>query len=73
MSTFEQIKLQINEYTGKDKAIFFSRFFKTSEGSYGEGDHFIGVTVPKLRKVIRSYYKDIDLIETEKLLIERST
>ncbi|MFZ3102668.1 MAG: DNA alkylation repair protein [Desulfitobacteriaceae bacterium] len=54
----------------KDKTAFFPRFFKTSEGSYGEGDQFIGVTVPNLRKVSKNHYKDFDLKETVKLLTE---
>lgn len=38
-------------------------FFKTNEGEYGEHDKFIGVTVPILRKMAKSYYN----LDTEDL------
>jgi 3-methyladenine DNA glycosylase AlkD len=44
-----------------------ARFFKTGKGQYGEGDHFIGITVPQLRKVARAY-KQLPLDEIVKLL-----
>ncbi|WP_341786645.1 DNA alkylation repair protein [Rickettsia endosymbiont of Cantharis rufa] len=31
-------------------------FYKTKEEGYGEHDWFIGVTVPVLRKIAKSYY-----------------
>ncbi len=31
------------------------RFFKTGPGQYGEGDHFIGIRVPELRRLAREY------------------
>lgn len=42
-------------------------FFKTGKGQYGEGDKFIGVTVPNLRKIAK-FFDDLTLNELQKLL-----
>jgi len=43
-------------------------FFKTGPGEYGEGDIFIGVSVPDGRKIAKKYFNDIDLQEVGGLL-----
>lgn len=62
----DELKKQINV----EKAEFLPKFFQAFPGGYGEGDQFIGVTVPNQRKVARKYYKDISLDEIEILLKE---
>ncbi|MBT4209627.1 MAG: DNA alkylation repair protein [Candidatus Komeilibacteria bacterium] len=42
-------------------------FFKTGKGQYGEGDQFIGVTVPNIRLVARQFL-DLSFIELAKLI-----
>lgn len=43
------------------------RFFKTGKGEYGEGDRFLGIRVPALRRQAKRC-KELPLSETEKLL-----
>ena len=43
------------------------KFFKVQPGGYGEGDDFLGITVPALRRVAKQY-KDLSLEQIEVLL-----
>ncbi len=43
------------------------RFFKTGKGEYGEGDVFIGLTLPIARSIVKKY-KELELGEIGKLL-----
>ena len=65
--TAEGVKKALSRYANKDKAAFFPYFFKTGKGQYGEGDKFIGLTVPDQRKVGKQF-ADLPLEETKKLL-----
>ncbi|MFA4975737.1 MAG: DNA alkylation repair protein [Candidatus Paceibacterota bacterium] len=51
----------------KNKAKILSRFFKTGKRQYGEGDIFLGLTVPISRKIAQKY-KDISKVEIALLL-----
>jgi len=45
-----------------------SRFFKTQQGQYGEGDIFIGVSVPDQRKIAQALYQRLPLKQLSVLL-----
>jgi len=51
----------------KEKGNFLSHFFKTGKGQYGEGDIFLGITVPVSRRIAVKY-NDIILPDVTKLL-----
>lgn len=44
---------QIYAKSSAEKAVHLSRFFKVGPGQYGEGDLFLGVSVPDIRKVAK--------------------
>ena len=58
----------LGKHANKNDAEFLQRYFRTGKGQYGEGDVFIGVRVPAIRKICR-VYKELSLPEIEKLLL----
>ena len=51
----QAIITRLTDQSSADKAKVLARFFQTGPGQYGEGDRFIGVTVPKVRQVARDF------------------
>lgn len=57
----------MNRQANPKKAEILSRFFKTGKGEYGEGDKFLGITVPMQRKIVKEFI-DLNFKEIEQLL-----
>mgnify|MGYP001573604876 CR=1 FL=1 len=51
----------------QERAKASQRFFKTGRGQYGEGDVFIGVTMPEVRRLVREF-RDVSLREVDELV-----
>jgi 3-methyladenine DNA glycosylase AlkD len=64
------IRARLRKLGTKERAKVSQSFFKTRPGEYGEGDIFLGVTVPELRQ-LAAEYQAITLREVTQLL--RST
>jgi 3-methyladenine DNA glycosylase AlkD len=65
--TLQNIRQKLQMLGNKEDAAFHQRFFKTGPGEYGEGDVFLGVRVPELRKLVKQY-PDAGLKEARQLL-----
>jgi len=65
--THQDLMVDLQKLADTEKAAFFPKFFKTGPGQYGEGDQFIGVSVPHQR-IIAKKYKELPLNEIQKLL-----
>ena len=50
-----KLKKEIREKSSKEKSKIYAKFFKTGKGEYGEGDIFLGLTVPEQRILAREY------------------
>lgn len=65
--TASDVQRALRTKSSPDRAVNSARFFKTGPGQYGEGDQFIGVTVPEQRSVARQF-RDLPVPEIRKLL-----
>ncbi|MGI9536215.1 MAG: DNA alkylation repair protein [Desulfocapsaceae bacterium] len=67
VSEQKKIENELHCLANEQIAVHSQKFFKTGAGQYGEGDRFLGIRVPVLRKIARRYRR-LDLPSTEKLL-----
>ena len=65
-----EVRKELKSMADPDKAAILQRYFKTGLGQYGEGDIFIGVTVPQSRKVAKKF-SQLELVEVKTLLYSR--
>jgi 3-methyladenine DNA glycosylase AlkD len=61
---------ELKALANPSRAFGLQKFFQTAKGQYGEGDVFLGLTVPEVRKVAAKY-KDLSFPEIEKLTSSR--
>ena len=61
---------RLREFADRERAKVSLRFFKTAPGEYGEGDRFLGIRVPDLRRVAREF-RSLSLKDVATLLASR--
>jgi len=64
----KKFKKDLRNHSDKVKAKILKGFFKTGEGQYGEGDVFLGVSVPNIRNVIKGAVDRFSLDNVQELL-----
>jgi len=62
------IQSELKRHSSKERARSLSRFFKTGKGEYGEGDKFLGIRTPNLKKVVQKYYGRMSLRDVQSFL-----
>jgi len=63
----KEIINKLQKLGNSDIASHSQRFFKTGKGEYGEGDKFLGIRVPVIRKCVQEY-RSISMDDTLKLV-----
>ena len=63
----QEIRSRLRKLGDKERAKNSQWFFKTGPGEYGEGDRFLGIKVPELRKLAKEY-QAIPLTEVTHIL-----
>lgn len=65
--TAQLLTHELARIASAETAAQLQRYFKTGPGEYGEGDIFIGVRVPEVRRVTRRF-RDLDEADIDALL-----
>jgi 3-methyladenine DNA glycosylase AlkD len=56
MTKTSEIRDAVRACASPARALVLQRFFKTGPGEYGEGDRFLGLTVPQVRALARRFH-----------------
>lgn len=55
MTSVAEVKRELRARAHVQKAADLERFFQTNPGGYGEGDRFLGLTVPQVRDIAKNH------------------
>lgn len=62
---------EIHSLANTARATISQRFFKTGKWEYGEGDVFLGLTVPQTRTLVKKYAPKLTLDDIDTLLADK--
>ncbi len=65
-----KIESELEKEASPQRAAALQKYFKTEKGGYGEGDFFLGITVPQTRKIALNH-RNASFYKIEKLLKSR--
>lgn len=67
MTKLSNLLKDLKQLANPEKEKIFLRFFKTGKGQYGEGDLFLGLTVPQSRTIAKKYI-NLSFTDLDKLI-----
>lgn len=68
--SLSKLRVELRKKSSPVRAKILQGFFKTGKGEYGEGDVFLGVVVPELRKLARQS-GHLEIRDIKKLLMSK--
>ena len=64
----QKIEAALQQAADPERAKNLQRFFKTGKGEYGEGDVFLGISVPEQRKIVQEHWRAASMTDVKNLL-----
>ena len=70
MNSLDNLKNELSQLANSKTKKTLEYFFKTGPGEYAEGDIFLGITVPEIRKTAKDYYS-LSFHDIKKLFLSK--
>ena len=71
MTEINKLKKDLKQAANPKQAKILQGFFRTGKGEYGEGDIFLGIKVPVLRKFSKKYWQTLSVSDIKTLLTSK--